>query len=92
VPKSTFVEQREVTLTDGTTELVDLFARDGVIGITTLTDTGEQHFVELRRVRTHRNEDKNGRFRWYNDYQLPEGLAGGIVTVRLHSNDDDVRR
>jgi hypothetical protein len=72
--------------------LVDLFARDGVIGITTLTDTGEQHFVELRRVRTHRNEDKNGRFRWYNDYQLPEGLAGGIVTVRLHSNDDDVRR
>jgi hypothetical protein len=92
VPKSTFVEQREITLADGSTETVDLFACDGAIGITTLTDTGERHFIEFRRVRTHRNEDKNGRFRWYNDYQLPDNLGAGTITVRLHATEDDVRR
>jgi hypothetical protein len=44
------------------------------------------------RVRTHRNEDQRGTFRWYNDYRLPERLGGGIVTVRLHSNDEDKQR
>lgn len=92
VPKSTFVEQRSVTLADGTIATVDLFACDGAIGITTLTDTGEQRFVELQRVRTHRNADKNGKFRWYNDYRLPAHLGGGTVTIRLHGNADDEKR
>lgn len=90
--KSKFVEQREVTLADGSTGTVDLFARDGAIGIATLTDSGEQHFVELGRVRTHRNQDKNGRFRWYDDFRLPDRLGGRIVTVRLHAAEDDERR
>ena len=46
-------------------------------------------FVPLERVRTHRNADKRGRYRWYNDYRLPERLGGGTVTVRLHTNDED---
>jgi len=92
VPKSTFVEQRHVTLADGTSTTVDLFARDGAIGIATLMDAGEQHFEELRRVRTHRNPDKSGTFRWYNDYRLPDNLGGGTITVRLHATDDDTRR
>ena len=92
VPKSTFVEQRNITRPDGTTETVDLFACDGAIGVTRLTASGEQQFEELRRVRTHRNGDKNGKYRWYNDYQLPERLGRGIVTVRLHATDDDTKR
>jgi hypothetical protein len=60
VPKSTFVEQRTVTLDDGTTATIDLFACDGAIGIATLTETGEQQFDELARVRTQRREDKSG--------------------------------
>ena len=43
-------------------------------------------------MRTHRNADKNGKFRWYNDYRLPERLGGGVVTVRLHPTDDDTKR
>jgi hypothetical protein len=42
VPKSTFVEQRDVTLTDGTTTTIDLFAPDDAIVIAELADTGEQ--------------------------------------------------
>ena len=47
------------------------------------------HFVELRRIRTHRAQGKDGKYRWYNDYRLP---AGGTITVRLHGNADDERR
>jgi hypothetical protein len=43
-------------------------------------------------VRTHRNPDKSGKFRWYNDYRLPESLGASIVTVRLHGTDDDDAR
>jgi len=53
-----------------------------------LTDTGDRSFVELARVRTHRNADKAG-FRWYTDYRLPDHLGGSTITVRLHGNDDD---
>lgn len=54
-----------------------------------LLDQGEMHFVELQRIRTHRNQGKDGRYRWYNDYRLPDGDQ---ITVRLHGNADDDRR
>ena len=38
------------------------------------------------------DRDKNGLYRWYNDYALPDSLGCGIVTARLHGNDEDVRR
>ena len=69
-----------------------LYARDGALGIGELTDTGDLTFTELRRIRTHRNADKSGRYRWYNDYQLPQRHGGGTITVRLHGNDDDRAR
>ena len=87
-----FVEQRTVNLDDGTTATIDLFACDGAIGIATLTDTGEQRFDELVRVRTQRREDKSGKFRWYNQYRLPERFGGGTVSVRLHGNAGDDKR
>jgi hypothetical protein len=37
--------------------------------------TTEPLFTELKRVRTHRNREKSGRFRWYNNYALPEPTA-----------------
>ena len=43
-------------------------------------------------TRTHRNADKSGRYRWYNDYRLPQRHGGGTLTVRLHGNDDDRAR
>ena len=44
------------------------------------------------RVRSHRNADKGGTYRRYNDDRLPERLGGGTVTVRLHTNDEDWQR
>lgn len=84
VEKSTHVEDRTIALRNGTVRHIHLFAQGGAIGVGELTDTGELRFVELARVRTHRNADKNGRYRWYNDYRLPVGLGGSTITVRLH--------
>ncbi len=92
VEKSAFVEQRKIELDDGTTITVDLFAKAGAIGIGALDETGEMIFTPLPRVRTSRAADKVGTFRWYNHYRMPEHLGGGVITVRLHGNDDDAKR
>ena len=92
IEKSVHVEDKMVALSDGSERVVSLFGRGGAIGIVELSDTGEPSFIELQRVRTHRTQDKPGLFRWYNDYLLPESLGGGVVTVRLHGNEEDVAR
>jgi Uri superfamily endonuclease len=48
--------------------------------------------VELRRIRTHRDQNQSGQYRWYNDYLVPESYRGGQVTVRLHATDEDRAR
>ena len=90
--KSTHVEDKSVRLRDDTVRICRLYARGGAIGLAELTDSGEPLFAELRRIRTHRIRDKNGRFRWYNDYALPESYGRGIVTVRLHGTEEDAAR
>lgn len=69
--------------------VVRLFARGGAVCVAELTETGEQELTELRRVRTTRRDGKNGTYRWYNEYALPEG---GTVTVRLDTTEEDVAR
>lgn len=71
---------------------VRLIAEGGRIGVGEINEIGEAVFVPLERVRIHRNPDKRGSCRWYNDYRLPERLGGGIVTVRLHNKDEDHER
>ncbi len=92
VEKSTHVEDRTITLPDGTTTTIALFANGGAIGVGTLTETGHRLFTPLRRVRTHRNRDKGGTYRWYNQYALPHHHGGGTITIRLHGNDQDRQR
>ncbi len=41
---------------------------------------------------THRNRDQNAKYRWYNDYQLPDRYNNQTITVRLHTNADDTAR
>ncbi len=88
VEKSVHLEDKTITLPDGTQRTLQLYAHGGALGIGELTDTGDLTFTELARTRTHRNADRNGRYRWYNDYRLPERHGGGTLTVRLHGNDD----
>ncbi len=90
--KSAFVEDRTITIADGTTTTIHLFARAGAIGIAEPADTGELVFSELERIRTQRNVDKSGNHRWYNTYQLPQYLDARTITIRLHSNSDDEAR
>jgi hypothetical protein len=91
IEKVTWVETKTITTPTGEQE-VRLIADGGRIGLGETTETGEPVFVPLERVRTHRNADKGGTYRWYNDYRLPERLGGGTVTVRLHTNDEDRQR
>jgi hypothetical protein len=91
IEKSTYVETKTVTTPTGSRD-VKLFARGGQIGLTELTDTGEITFQPLPRLRTHRTQSQAGTYRWYNDYRLPDDHGAGIVTVRLHGNDEDRQR
>jgi hypothetical protein len=87
--KTVHIEDKVVSLPDGTTTTVRLYARGGAVGLGRLTDIGELEFVELRRIRTQRAQDKAGTFRWYNHYELP---GGGTVVVRLHGSPEDEAR
>jgi hypothetical protein len=90
--KSTRIETRTITLPDKTTRTVELYARGGAIGIGELTERGDLHYTELTRVRTHRTQDKSGKYRWYNDYQLPHHHGNGTITIRLHNTPQDAAR
>jgi hypothetical protein len=90
--KSTRLETKTITLPDGSIRTVELYARGGAVGIGILAEDGDLHYTELSRVRTHRNRDLSGKYRWYNDYRLPQNLGGGIVTVRLHGTPQDAER
>jgi hypothetical protein len=92
VEKNVHIEDKTITLASGTTRTIRLYASGGALGIAELDDTGSQHFVPISRIRTHRNRDKNGRYRWYNDYQLPDAYESQVITVRLHGNDEDQAR
>jgi hypothetical protein len=91
VPKNVHLDTRTIKRGDEI-HTVDLYARNGTVGIARMLDNGHLEFVPLRRVRTHRNQDRNGRYRWYNDHELPDWVGGGTITVRLHQNDSDTRR
>jgi hypothetical protein len=92
VEKNVHIEDKTITLPDGRERTVRLYAEGGALGAVEFTDTGEPHFEPMARVRTHRNRGKNGRYRWYNDYQLPARYGDQTITVRLHGNDEDTAR
>jgi hypothetical protein len=90
--KTAHVEDKILRRPDGSSVRISVYATGGAIGIGQLTDDGQMRFTPLRRVRTHRICDGTGLFRWYNDYRLPASLGGGVLTVRLHGNDEDGTR
>ncbi len=92
VEKSVHFEDKEVRMPDGSAMTLRLFAKGGAVGVVEFLDNGETIFKELARKRTHRNRDKNGLYRWYNDYALPEEYGGGMITVRLHGDESDAYR
>ncbi len=91
VEKSAFVEDRTVTI-DGRDTTISLYALGGAVGVGELTEAGDLTYTPLHRIRTHRNRDKNHRYRWYCDYRLPQHLGAGTLTVRMHTNAADEAR
>ena len=84
VEKATHIEDKIV---NGKT--VRLFARAGAICTAELDHNGEQLLIELCRIKTIRREDRNGKFRFYNTYELADG---NTVMVRLDTTDEDRAR
>jgi hypothetical protein len=91
IAKSAHIEDRTINV-DGRDTTISLYAHDGAVGIGELTETGDLTFNPLTRIRTHRNRDKNGKYRWYCDYRLPDHLGARTITVRMHGNADDTAR
>src|SRR5205807_1867670 len=79
--KSVFVEEKNLEA-EVPMKKVKLYSRAGAIGVVEFDERGNALFTELRRVKTHRQRDKNRKFRWYNEYALPEHLGGRTVIVR----------
>jgi hypothetical protein len=91
VEKTVYVETKTIRTPQGERQ-IRLISKGGRIGVGEVTETGKPIFVPLNRIRTHRNADKRGTYRWYNNSRLPEHLGGGVVTVRLHANSEDTKR
>ncbi|MEZ5170675.1 MAG: hypothetical protein R3A49_08020 [Acidimicrobiia bacterium] len=92
VEKTVRIEDKTVTLPDGSKASITLYARGGGVGIGRLDDRGNMGFVELRRIRTQRARDQSGKYRWYNHYALPAEYGDTTITVRLHGTADDDQR
>jgi hypothetical protein len=82
--KATHIEDKVV---NGKT--VRLFARAGAICVAELDHNGDQVLTECKRIKTIRRQDKNNKFRFYNQYALPDG---DTVIVRLDTTDEDRAR
>lgn len=72
--------------------LISLLKRGLIVANLFANETRYAKSTQLARKRTHRNQDKNGLFRWYNDYALPDEYGGGTITVRLHGDESDAAR
>jgi hypothetical protein len=91
VDKERLIEVKEVTLSDGRTKKVPIYAKDGAAGIGRLNDEGELVFIPIERLRTQRFARVDGH-RWYNQYRLPLEFEEAEITVRLHGNDEDAKQ
>ncbi len=72
-------------------EVVKVYARRGAAGLGVLSERGDLIFLSLERVKTARG-GRPGRYRFYNEYQLPEEQGGTTLRLRLHHNVEDESR
>jgi hypothetical protein len=68
-----------------------LHAVGGALGYLEADERGDPVFVPFIRVRTLRRPNKR-RFRFYNEYTLPDSLGTGLIRVRLTGDEADRRR
>ncbi|MDP9342528.1 MAG: hypothetical protein M3Q23_10655 [Actinomycetota bacterium] len=91
VPRTEDLDDVEVTMPDGTVEVLHLAAHDGWLSIKDITESGEPHYEHLVCTRIQRHQDKKG-FRFYGYFKLPAEYGGKVIVIRLFQNEDDTRR
>jgi hypothetical protein len=64
VHKIVYVETKQITTPTGQRDL-KLFTRNGQLGLSELTETGDIALTPLERMRTHRARSKAGTYRWW---------------------------
>jgi hypothetical protein len=91
IPKTADLDDIEVTMPDGTTEVVHIAAYDGAASVKTINEVGMPHYELLECMRIQRNPNKR-RYRWYGYYRLPEKYGRKLISIRLHQTEEDDRR
>ena len=90
IERERLIELKNVKRDDGEEVTIRLLAKNGALGIGVLQDDGETRFVPLQRIRTQCQKDKA--YRFYNQYEMPEGYATREITVRLHNSAQEEAR
>jgi hypothetical protein len=91
VQKERAIEVKDLDLPDGPRRIT-LHARGGALGIGEVNEVGDPVFVPLERTKTLRRQNRDGTFRFCNDYRLPAPYGGGELRVRLTGNEEDRKR
>ncbi|MFN8232208.1 MAG: hypothetical protein U0V56_01575 [Actinomycetota bacterium] len=90
-PKTIDLDDVRVALPDGREVTARIAAVNGWLCVKSIKEDGEPHFEPLPYVRIQRRRNHKG-FRFYAQVRLPAEYGGKEATVRLHENEDDVRR
>ncbi len=91
IPKTVDLDDIEVTLPDGTTEIVHLAAHGGWLSVKEINEIGELYYEHLVCTRIQRHEDRKG-FRFYGYFRLPDTFGSKEIPVRLFQNKEDDAR
>jgi hypothetical protein len=86
--KSRRLEPLEIVTADGELVRHELYARGGSVGIVEFDERGDPLFTALRRTRS-RRVGRPGKYRVYNDYELPSELGGGSVALPVYQTAED---
>jgi len=89
--KERLIEVKQIERPDGRTEPVPIYAHGGAACLVQVDDRGEPQYVPLRRIRTQRLSGVGG-FRFHNQYEVPDRMGGGQISLRLHNTAGEAKR
>lgn len=92
VAKSAEIGPVKIEVAPGTVIETMLIVDDGRPGVEVPNVDGDLEFFELERFRIHRNRNRSGTYRFYQDYRYPAILGGGETRLPLHQTPDDDAR
>lgn len=85
--KTAFIENKTIG-----SQVVALYAVGGQIGIRDLDAEGSEIFTPLQRLATKKVTNRDGTYRFYGAYQLPNHLGGRTILVRADTTEQDIAR